>query len=145
MQRLPSRHTPPQELYAAARQLASVVVPNEYGVGPDQKLRIGSKIAAELVAKLLTDLASMQVWGGERASPDHAPRASGRAHPHTLVQAPTLGPTWLSSRGTPQPSSRPHAPPLPPPGAQEESIATAAMEKDMSAARGSGGRSSVAA
>ena len=50
MQRLPSRHTPPQELYAAARQLASVVVPNEYGVGPDQKLRIGSKIAAELVA-----------------------------------------------------------------------------------------------
>ena len=30
------------------------------GVEPQQKLRIGSKIAAELIAKLLTDLASMQ-------------------------------------------------------------------------------------
>lgn len=50
-----------QELYATARQLAACVVPHEYGLEPHQKLRIGSKIAAELVSKILTDLASMQV------------------------------------------------------------------------------------
>jgi len=36
-------------------------VPHEYGLEASQKLRIGSKIAAELLAKLLMDLASMQV------------------------------------------------------------------------------------
>jgi hypothetical protein len=52
---------PTQELYAKARQLAACVVPHEYGLEAEQKLRIGSKIAAELLTKLLMDLASMQV------------------------------------------------------------------------------------
>jgi hypothetical protein len=63
----PPHPTPPptpQELYATSRQLAACVVPHEYGLEPAQKLRIGAKIAAELVAKLLMDLASMQVGGG---------------------------------------------------------------------------------
>ncbi|KIY93222.1 inositolhexakisphosphate/diphosphoinositol-pentakisphosphatekinase [Monoraphidium neglectum] len=51
---------PLQELYAKARQLAACVVPHEYGLEAEQKLRIGSKIAAELLTKLLMDLASMQ-------------------------------------------------------------------------------------
>ncbi|KAI8468422.1 MAG: histidine phosphatase superfamily-domain-containing protein [Monoraphidium minutum] len=72
---------PLRELYATSRQLAACVVPHEYGLEADQKLRIGSKIAAELVAKVMMDLASMQ----------------------------------------------------------EESTVTAAMEREMAAARGSGG------
>jgi hypothetical protein len=41
-----------------------VVVPNEYGLGPGQKLTIGSKIAADLISKILMDFASMQAGIG---------------------------------------------------------------------------------
>jgi inositol hexakisphosphate/diphosphoinositol-pentakisphosphate kinase len=53
-----------QDLYTTARTLASVVVPHEYGLDPQGKLHIGSKICCELLAKLLADLDSMQVGGG---------------------------------------------------------------------------------
>lgn len=43
------------------------MVPHEYGLGPEQKLRIGTKIAADLVSKIMVDLQSMQVRGGFRA------------------------------------------------------------------------------
>jgi hypothetical protein len=44
-----------------SRQLASVVVPHEYGLDGPGKLLIGSKICAELLGKLLCDLDSMKV------------------------------------------------------------------------------------
>jgi hypothetical protein len=53
----------PQDLYRISRQLASVVVPHEYGLDEHGKLLIGSKICAELLGKLLCDLESMKVRG----------------------------------------------------------------------------------
>ena len=43
-----------------AKQLAEAVIPNEYGIDPPQKLRIGSKICNALMGKLLADLANMK-------------------------------------------------------------------------------------
>ena len=43
-----------------AKQLAEAVIPNEYGIDPAQKLRIGSKICNALLGKLLADLANMK-------------------------------------------------------------------------------------
>lgn len=43
-----------------AKQLAEAVIPNEYGIDPPQKLRIGSKICSALLGKLLADLANMK-------------------------------------------------------------------------------------
>ncbi|CAH9088859.1 unnamed protein product [Cuscuta epithymum] len=44
------------ELFGVAKLLADGVVPNEYGINPQQKLKIGSKIARRLLGKLLIDL-----------------------------------------------------------------------------------------
>ncbi|KAL3145933.1 hypothetical protein ABBQ38_015296 [Trebouxia sp. C0009 RCD-2024] len=49
-----------QPVYQTARQLAEAVIPNEYGIDPPQKLRIGSKICNALLGKLLADLANMK-------------------------------------------------------------------------------------
>ncbi|GIL72959.1 hypothetical protein Vretimale_4607 [Volvox reticuliferus] len=49
-----------EELYIVAKLLADVVIPCEYGLDSGGKLRIGSKIANELLGKLLVDLASMR-------------------------------------------------------------------------------------
>ena len=40
--------------------MAEAVIPNEYGIDPAQKLRIGSKICNALLGKLLADLANMK-------------------------------------------------------------------------------------
>ncbi|XP_062106712.1 inositol hexakisphosphate and diphosphoinositol-pentakisphosphate kinase VIP2-like isoform X4 [Humulus lupulus] len=44
------------ELFKVAQQLADGVIPNEYGINPKQKLKIGSKIARRLLGKMLIDL-----------------------------------------------------------------------------------------
>ncbi|KAK7365089.1 hypothetical protein VNO80_13894 [Phaseolus coccineus] len=44
------------ELFTVAQVLADGVIPNEYGINPKQKLKIGSKIARRLLGKLLIDL-----------------------------------------------------------------------------------------
>ncbi|XP_022750644.1 inositol hexakisphosphate and diphosphoinositol-pentakisphosphate kinase VIP2-like isoform X5 [Durio zibethinus] len=44
------------ELFKVAQLLADGVIPNEYGVNPKQKLKIGSKIARRLLGKILIDL-----------------------------------------------------------------------------------------
>ncbi|KAI7742421.1 hypothetical protein M8C21_022902, partial [Ambrosia artemisiifolia] len=44
------------ELFKVAQLLADGVIPNEYGINPKQKLKIGSKIAHRLLGKLLIDL-----------------------------------------------------------------------------------------
>lgn len=43
-----------------AKQAADAVIPNEYGIDPAGKLRIGSKICASLLGKVLADLANMR-------------------------------------------------------------------------------------
>lgn len=47
-------------VYEVAKVLAAAVIPNEYGITPSSKLRIGSMICAQLLGKLLCDLASMR-------------------------------------------------------------------------------------
>ncbi|KAK9917336.1 hypothetical protein WJX75_003277 [Coccomyxa subellipsoidea] len=47
-------------LYMVAKQLADCVIPNEYGIDPAGKMRIGSKICCALLGKLLADLANMR-------------------------------------------------------------------------------------
>uniref|UniRef100_A0A803LSV1 Inositol hexakisphosphate and diphosphoinositol-pentakisphosphate kinase n=1 Tax=Chenopodium quinoa TaxID=63459 RepID=A0A803LSV1_CHEQI len=44
------------ELFNVAKSLADGVIPNEYGINPKQKLKIGSKIARRLLGKILIDL-----------------------------------------------------------------------------------------
>ncbi|KAL2958890.1 hypothetical protein AAZX31_18G235300 [Glycine max] len=44
------------ELFKVAQALADGVIPNEYGINPKQKLKIGSKIARRLLGKILIDL-----------------------------------------------------------------------------------------
>ncbi|KAK7340486.1 hypothetical protein VNO77_21191 [Canavalia gladiata] len=44
------------ELFKVAQTLADGVIPNEYGINPKQKLKIGSKIARRLLGKILIDL-----------------------------------------------------------------------------------------
>ena len=44
----------------AAKQLADAVIPNEYGIEPSGKLRIGSKICTNLLGKVLADLGNMR-------------------------------------------------------------------------------------
>ncbi|CAN6322971.1 unnamed protein product [Urochloa humidicola] len=45
-----------EELFKVAQTLADGVIPNEYGINPKQKLKIGSKIARRLLGKILIDL-----------------------------------------------------------------------------------------
>ena len=40
--------------------LANAVIPNEYGIDPSGKLRIGSRICAALMGKILADLGNMR-------------------------------------------------------------------------------------
>lgn len=44
------------ELFKVAQVLADGVIPNEYGINPKQRLKIGSKIARRLLGKILIDL-----------------------------------------------------------------------------------------
>ncbi|KAJ0966242.1 hypothetical protein J5N97_027380 [Dioscorea zingiberensis] len=44
------------ELFKVAQSLADGVIPNEYGINPEHKLKIGSKIARRLLGKILIDL-----------------------------------------------------------------------------------------
>ena len=64
----------PASPYAAqtARALAAAVIPNEYGIHPAGKLRIGSMICSQLLGKLLADLASMREESVQTAGLQHA-------------------------------------------------------------------------
>ncbi|QHO09094.1 inositol hexakisphosphate and diphosphoinositol-pentakisphosphate kinase 2-like isoform [Arachis hypogaea] len=44
------------ELFRVAQALADGVIPNEYGINPKQKLKIGSEIARRLLGKILIDM-----------------------------------------------------------------------------------------
>ena len=43
-----------------AKVLADSVIPNEYGIDPEGKLKIGSKICTNLLGKILSDLQNMR-------------------------------------------------------------------------------------
>ncbi|KAK9823756.1 hypothetical protein WJX72_005206 [[Myrmecia] bisecta] len=49
-----------KEVYKTAKTLADSVIPNEYGIDPHGKLRIGSKICSSLLGKVLADLQNMR-------------------------------------------------------------------------------------
>lgn len=55
-----------------AKALAAAVIPNEYGIHPPGKLRIGSMICSQLLGKLLADLASMREESVQTAGLQHA-------------------------------------------------------------------------
>ncbi|CAI5477356.1 unnamed protein product [Closterium sp. Yama58-4] len=44
------------ELYLLAKEMADGVIPNEYGITPYSKLKIGAKVARRLLGKMLIDL-----------------------------------------------------------------------------------------
>ncbi|CAI5975842.1 unnamed protein product [Closterium sp. NIES-64] len=44
------------ELYLLAKEMANGVIPNEYGITPYSKLKIGAKVARRLLGKMLIDL-----------------------------------------------------------------------------------------
>ena len=58
------------ELYHLSKQLADIIIPNEYGISPAGKLQIGSKVCTALIGKILQDLQntreeSLEAEGGE--------------------------------------------------------------------------------
>ncbi|XP_071913070.1 inositol hexakisphosphate and diphosphoinositol-pentakisphosphate kinase VIP2-like isoform X4 [Coffea arabica] len=63
------------ELFRVAQLLADGVIPNEYGINPKQKLKIGSKIARRLLGKILIDLRNTREEAisvaGLKSSQDH--------------------------------------------------------------------------
>ncbi|XP_071916546.1 inositol hexakisphosphate and diphosphoinositol-pentakisphosphate kinase VIP2-like isoform X1 [Coffea arabica] len=63
------------ELFRVAQLLADGVIPNEYGINPKQKLKIGSKIARCLLGKILIDLRNTREEAisvaGLKSSQDH--------------------------------------------------------------------------
>jgi inositol hexakisphosphate/diphosphoinositol-pentakisphosphate kinase len=65
-----------QQLYNMAKILANAVIPNEYGLQALMKLRIGSTICANLLGKLLSDLASMRDESMSTAGMQHKDSAS---------------------------------------------------------------------
>ena len=76
-----------EELYHMARTLANAVIPNEYGLQPLMKLRIGSTICANLLGKLLSDLASMRDESMVTAGMQHKDSASRSEFAAGLVDA----------------------------------------------------------
>jgi hypothetical protein len=62
----------PSSALQTARALAAAVIPNEYGIHPAGKLRIGSMICSQLLGKLLADLASMREESVQTAGLQHA-------------------------------------------------------------------------
>lgn len=65
-----------QELYETARALANGVVPNEYGVAPKEKLKIGSQICSQLLGKLLADLGNTREESKATANLSYNPKMS---------------------------------------------------------------------
>ena len=65
-------------MFPRAKALADCVIPAEYGISPDFKLRIGHKIAKELIGKLMVDLDNVKAESFS-ADQDLIARAAGDA------------------------------------------------------------------
>jgi hypothetical protein len=69
--------------YSPAQVLADSVIPNEYGISPEQKIQVGKKICGPLMDKLLTDLhrareESEATWSWEKSL--RSTNLGGKAH-----------------------------------------------------------------
>mmetsp|Transcript_39332 Transcript_39332/g.111414 ORF Transcript_39332/g.111414 Transcript_39332/m.111414 type:complete len:1167 (-) Transcript_39332:153-3653(-) len=49
-----------KDIYDTVQKLATVVIPSEYGITGEYKLKIGSKICSQLLGKILADLQNMR-------------------------------------------------------------------------------------
>jgi inositol hexakisphosphate/diphosphoinositol-pentakisphosphate kinase len=84
------------ELHAVAKQLADVVIPNEYGISPEQKLRIGAKICSTLLGKILRDFTAVREESTAAWHDASLPRsasmvaAGGRMSQHAAHAQPPL-------------------------------------------------------
>lgn len=75
------------QVFPLAKKLADCVIPAEYGISPDFKLRIGHKIAKELIGKLLLDLDNVKA---ESFSADQDLMQRSAEVPGLLSGAPDL-------------------------------------------------------
>jgi hypothetical protein len=75
------------QVFPLAKKLADCVIPAEYGISPDFKLRIGHKIAKELIGKLLLDLDNVKA---ESFSADEDLMQRSADTPGLLSGAPDL-------------------------------------------------------
>jgi len=66
-----------EELFEVAHELAVVLIPSEYGITGEGKLKIGSKICGQLLGKILSDLDNMKVESMATATVDDE---NGRAY-----------------------------------------------------------------
>ncbi len=73
------------ELYATARALASYVVPQEYGLEPEDKVKIGSAIGSSMLHKLRRDL--LTPMEQDRGTGAHADVEQVRTRQHPLPNA----------------------------------------------------------
>ncbi|XP_057869878.1 inositol hexakisphosphate and diphosphoinositol-pentakisphosphate kinase VIP2 isoform X4 [Cryptomeria japonica] len=65
------------ELFKVTQVLADGVIPNEYGINPKHKLKIGSKIARRLLGKILIDLRNTREEAISVAELKHSQDCSG--------------------------------------------------------------------
>lgn len=102
-----------QELYNTAKVLATVVVPNEYGVTPKDKLLIGSRICSQLLGKLLADLGNTreesrmtshsserEIFGNERFPGTHVENEPWCKGMGNDLYAPNIGSKDISGGGS---------------------------------------------
>ena len=80
-----------REVYLIAKQLANVVIPNEYGITAAEKSSIGAHVCSTLVGKLLRDFTAVReeavtAWGADAAA---AASALGSAPAATHNRAPS--------------------------------------------------------
>jgi len=76
-----------REVYDLAKQLANVVIPNEYGITPAQKLSIGASVCSVLVGKMLRDFSAVReeavaAWGNDTAANPSAALGDSRLRSH---------------------------------------------------------------
>jgi hypothetical protein len=101
-----------------AKVLADAVIPNEYGIDPGGKLRIGAKICCALLGKLLADLANMReesLATAARGPPSPPPprgSACAAASARQVVSLCVRALTW--------PCAAPSLPPAPPAPARRQ-------------------------
>ena len=89
-----------------AKQLADAIIPNEYGTDPLGKLRIGSKIATELLGKLLVGVGGWVGGWGCVINPSFISTVTLSAFVISSINQPTQ-PTYSRLGGPGQPTNQP--------------------------------------
>jgi Histidine phosphatase superfamily (branch 2) len=84
------------QVFPLAKKLADCVIPAEYGISPDYKVRIGHKIAKELIGKLLLDLDNVKAESFSADQDLMQRAASQKRHSDGLFEGD--GPSAAASR-----------------------------------------------